>query len=266
MTGPPHNVTAKNQAPNVHLVSEIEQTRIAAENWGPGEVLRWAATQFSGSIAIASAFGAEGVVLIEIASRIISGLKVFILDTGFLFPETLDLMAKVERRYGIHVERVMPELGIDNQAEQYGPALWRQNPDLCCDLRKVQPLRKKLSTLKAWVTAIRRDQTPTRSQVGKVEWDTRFRLVKINPLADWTREMVWAYIREHDLACNPLHDQNYPSIGCTNCTRPVSNGEDQRAGRWPGFVKKECGLHIQEIAKGPIHPAAELNSQDDRRR
>lgn len=201
---------------------------------------------------IASAFGAEGMVLIDIASSVIEDLKIFILDTGFLFPETLELMAQVERRYGTHIERVLPEISIDAQNRQYEPALWARDPDLCCNLRKVQPLRKKLSALGAWVTAIRRDQTPARQSVGKIEWDANFQIVKLSPLADWTHNMIWSYIAKHGLDYNPLHDRNYPSIGCTHCTRPVQRGEGDRAGRWPGFAKQECGLHMHGPGGGNL--------------
>lgn len=218
------------------------------QNWSAEEVLRWAGSEFGSEIAIASAFGAEGIVLLEIASRVLGDLRVFILDTGFLFPETLDLIAKVERRYAIRVERVVPQISVEQQAEFHGPALWDRDPDLCCHLRKVEPLRQKLAHLKAWATAIRRDQTPERRHIGKVEWDSNFHLLKINPLADWTHEMVWAYIRKHNLDYNPLHDRNYPSIGCTHCTKPVREGESPRSGRWPGLAKQECGMHLRARA------------------
>lgn len=213
------------------------------ENWDVREVLRWAFTTFQTDIEIASAFGAEGVVLIDIASSIFCKPKVFTVDTGFLFDETLALARQIEIRYGIRVEWVQSEITPDDQAKVYRPALWKEDPDLCCEIRKVRPLRKKLSGLRAWVTAIRRDQTPARRSAKKIEWDSNFQLVKINPLVDWTHEMVWEYINQHRLAYNPLHDQSYPSIGCTHCTLPVSAGHDKRSGRWAGFTKIECGLH-----------------------
>jgi phosphoadenosine phosphosulfate reductase len=170
--------------------------------------------------------------------------RLFTLDTEFLFPETYNVMDKVERKYGVTIERVFPLTSPEEQERVQGPALWQRNPDQCCDLRKVEPLRRKLGDLRAWITSIRRDQTAARAHAGKIEWDEKFSLVKINPIADWTSKQVWQYIREHDVPFNPLHDQGYPSIGCTHCTRAVRPGEDPRAGRWSGSSKTECGLHL----------------------
>lgn len=221
----------------------IQDMQAATESWSAGEVLEWALTRFERKIALASAFGPEGMVLIDLARRIRSDVQVFTLDTGLFFPETYELIEKVEQRYGITIERVKPILSVDEQAVQHGPALWEYSPDRCCYMRKIEPLRRKLSTLDAWVAAIRRDQTPDRAHAQKVEWDLKFGLVKINPLCDWTSEMVWDYVRSHDLPYNPLHDHGYPSIGCAPCTRPVQDGENARSGRWVGFAKTECGLH-----------------------
>lgn len=237
-----------NSAADWDVPPELEEAKRIAETWSAHDLLSWASEVFGKHMGIASAFGAEGIVLIDIASHVVSNLKVFILDTGYLFPETLQLLAKVEHRYGFEVERVVPDISADLQAALYEPALWARDPDLCCDIRKVQPLRRKLSSLKAWVTAIRRDQTVHRRNVPKLHWDDNFRLVKINPLADWTYEMVWSYIQQHRLAYNPLHDQNYPSLGCVQCTRPIGPGENHRSGRWSGFSKQECGLHFHNSA------------------
>jgi phosphoadenosine phosphosulfate reductase len=185
-------------------------------------------------------------VLTDIAWRVNPGLKVFTGDTEFLFPETYDLMDRVEEKYGIKIERLYSDLTPEEQEREHGPRLWARDPDQCCNLRKVEPLRRKLATLDAWITAIRRNQTSERAGVLKVDWDPKFNLVKICPLADWTREMVWNYAVNHKVPYNPLHDLNYPSIGCTHCTRAVQPGEDARAGRWSGFGKTECGLHTPE--------------------
>jgi phosphoadenosine phosphosulfate reductase len=195
-------------------------------------------------VAISSAFGVEGMALIDMASRARQSFRLFTLDTEFLFPETYNLMDQVEQRYGIAIERVYPLLSPEEQERVHGPALWQGNPDQCCDLRKVEPLRRKLDGLRAWITSIRRDQTASRANAGKIEWDRQFGLVKINPIADWSSRQVWQYIREHDVPYNPLHARNYPSIGCTHCTRAVRPGEDPRAGRWSGSSKTECGLHM----------------------
>jgi phosphoadenosine phosphosulfate reductase len=217
--------------------------RVISESWSPEQALQWAFNTYGTDVAVASAFGPEGIVVLDIAAGIRRDLRVFTLDTNYLFPETFYLVEKVERRYGIQVERVLPSLTSETQATLYGPELWSRNPDQCCRLRKVEPLKRKLTQLRAWVTAIRRDQTPARRNAGRIEWDAKFGLMKINPLVDWTSEMVWSYIHEHRLDYNPLHDRNYPSIGCVHCTRPVRDGEDPRAGRWSGFSKSECGLH-----------------------
>lgn len=213
-------------------------------DWSPSKVLSWAYQQYDDEIAIASAFGAEGIALIDIAAEVRPRPRVFVLDTAFLFPETYRLIEQIEARYGISVQRVLPALSPEAQALSYGEKLWNHDPNLCCQLRKVEPLQKQLINLRAWVTSIRRDQTPERTHTRKVAWDARFRIMKINPLADWSRERVWQYIRERNLPYNPLHDRNYPSIGCVHCTRPVNPEENPRAGRWPGFPEKnECGLH-----------------------
>ncbi len=232
-----------------------ENVTLASEQWSAQDALRWAFDTYGTDVAIASAFGPEGLVLLDIAAELRRDLRVFTLDTGYLFPETFELARKVERRYGIRVERVLPAVAPETQAELHGDKLWARNPDQCCGIRKIAPLRKKLQELRAWVTAIRRDQTAARRSAARVEWDPKFALVKINPLVDWTSEMVWTYIREHRLDYNPLHDLNYPSIGCTHCTRPVKSGENQRAGRWSGFTKSECGLHGPGLSTEQAHLA-----------
>ena len=225
------------------LTEGIDQQQIQAESLSAAELVKYALEQFSPKVAIASSFGAEDVVLIHLAAQARPDFRVFTLDTDFLFPETYALIDAIEQRYGIKVERTRPRLTPDEQAQEVGKALWSREPDLCCNIRKVEPLTNKLAELDAWVTGIRRDQAPTRANARKLEWDSKFGLIKINPLADWKWEQVWAYIRAHSIPYNPLHDRGYPSIGCTYCTRPVRAGEDFRAGRWSGFQKTECGLH-----------------------
>ena len=226
------------------MKEEVGRLHITAEAWKPERVLEWAFNTFGDGVAISSAFGAEGMVLIDIASRVRENFRIFTLDTEFLFPETYNLMDRVEQRYGVTIERVYSLASPEKQERVHGPALWKSNPDLCCNLRKVEPLKRKLGELRAWITSIRRDQTATRAGAGKIEWDRKFGLVKINPIADWSSKQVWQYIREHDVPYNVLHERSYPSIGCTHCTRAVRPGEDPRAGRWSGSSKTECGLHI----------------------
>jgi phosphoadenosine phosphosulfate reductase len=227
------------------IVNGIERWQAEAEHWSAEELVRWGLAEFHPEVAVASSFGAEDVVLIDMGARAQRQFRVFTLDTDFLFEDTYALIDQIERRYGITVERCRSALTPEEQARQYGAALWSREPDRCCNLRKVEPLKKQLAQLDAWITGIRRDQAPTRANARKLEWDAKFELVKLNPLADWTWDQVWDYIRAHNVPYNPLHDRNYPSIGCTYCTRPVLPGEDPRAGRWSGFQKTECGLHAK---------------------
>lgn len=226
------------------MTEHLQRIQALAEKWRPEEVMRWAFATYQQDVAISSGFGIEGMVLIDMASRVYRDFRVFTLDTEFLFPETYDLIDRVEKRYGIKVERVLSALTPEEQDRTHGPALWSRDPDECCNLRKVEPLRRKMGELRAWIAAIRRDQTAARASARKVEWDSKFQIVKVNPMADWTSQMVRDYIRKHDVPYNVLHDRNYPSIGCTHCTRAVAPGEDPRAGRWAGFNKTECGLHV----------------------
>ena len=240
------------------------EVQTVAETWSPERLLRWAFENFGNQVAISSAFGAEGMVLIDMASRLQPDFRVFTLDTEFLFPETYDLMERVEQRYGVRVERVYSPLTPEEQEKIHGPALWTRNPDQCCHLRKIEPLRKKLAELQAWITAIRRNQTAARANARKIEWDTKFQVVKLNPLADWTTEKIWHYLGKHDVPYNPLHERNYPSIGCTHCTRAVRPGEDPRAGRWSNFQKTECGLHTggSQTAASLVTLAAPLDLKE----
>ena len=228
--------------------SVSEELQQAAEHWTPQHTLAWAFETFGSRVAISSAFGVEGMVVIDMASRVRPDFRLFTVDTEFLLPETYKLMDQIEERYGVTIERAFSLLSPEEQERTHGAALWSRDPDLCCSLRKVEPLRRKAAELDAWITSIRRDQTSVRSGARRVEWDTKFNLVKINPIVDWTSKQVWRYIHDHDVPYNELHNQDYPSIGCTHCTRAVRLGEDPRAGRWPGFTKTECGLHVIEPA------------------
>ena len=216
----------------------------AFEGNSPQEVLRWALGRFRGGVALACSFGAEDVALVDMISKIDPSAKIFCLDTGTLFPETYELMERVVDRYNVRLLRAVPAITMADQARLYGDELWKLRPDLCCQIRKVQPLVTMLGALDAWITGIRREQAPTRANSGVVEWDCKFGLVKVNPLARWTDADVWKYIAENDVPYNLLHDRGYPSIGCRYCTRPVDPGEVPRAGRWPGSAKTECGLHL----------------------
>jgi phosphoadenosine phosphosulfate reductase len=226
---------------NNSFVREASET---LEEAGPLEALKWAYSYFGDRVTIATGFGPEGVALIDMAIAINPRADIFFLDTAFLFPETYELRQRLEDRYAIRIRSVAASLTAEKQQELYGPHLWESDPDKCCRLRKLEPLAMALDGFDAWVTAIRREQSPARAVAQVVEWDPRWRRVKINPLVRWNRADVWRYIIRNSLPYNPLHDRGYPSIGCTNCTQPVGQGEHERAGRWKGRSKTECGLHI----------------------
>jgi len=225
---------------------EILEQQSEAERWRAEEVLAWAGQRFGARACLASSLGSEDVVLIDLAARIGTPFPIFTLDTDFLFPETYDLIGAIQQRYGLVIERLHAGITPEEQTRQFGDALWKRYPDQCCEIRKIAPLKERLQSASAWITGIRREQSPTRANARKLEWDAKFGLVKLNPLVDWSESDVWSYIRLHKLPYNPLHERNYPSIGCTHCTRAVLPGEDARAGRWSGFTKTECGLHFGE--------------------
>lgn len=220
----------------------IEEKVVEFESATPQEIIAWAVETFP-NITFACSFGAEDVVLVDMLQKISPKTDIFYLDTDFHFKETYETRDRLVGRYGLEFVRVSPEITPEEQEQQYGVELWKSNPNACCNIRKVAPLSTTLSKYEAWITGIRRDQAPTRANAKKIEYDVKFGLVKFNPIADWSSEDVWNYIREHNLVYNPLHDQNYPSIGCEHCTRPVMPGEDPRAGRWAESEKTECGLH-----------------------
>jgi phosphoadenosine phosphosulfate reductase len=226
---------------------EIELASQELETRSAEDILTWAADQFPGRLTFATSLGIEDCVVTDLIARHKLRLDIFTLDTGLLFPETYALWERIEQRYGVKIKRVSPEHTVDEQAAHEGPELWGRDPDRCCDLRKMQPLRSTLSNYDAWVTAIRRDQTPERANAPVVGWDGRFGLIKVNPLVRWKFEEVQAYVRDHNVPYNPLHDRNYPSIGCMPCTSPVAPGEDPRSGRWRGTEKTECGLHFVKV-------------------
>ncbi|MGZ8687984.1 MAG: phosphoadenylyl-sulfate reductase [Gaiellaceae bacterium] len=204
------------------------------------QVLGVMVEHFHPSLSLACSFQKEEAVLLDMLLAIEPGARVFALDTHVLFPETYDVWRAVEKRYGIAVEVYQgPSLG--RQAAAHGDALWASNPTLCCAIRKVEPLGRALADLEGWITGVRRDQSPTRADTPKLGWDDKHELWKASPLADWSDDDVWSYVRERELPYNTLHDRGYSSIGCTHCTLP---GEG-RAGRWSGTDKTECGLHVR---------------------
>ena len=228
--------------------SEAELAELAAESQKlesatPREILKWAVDRFAPSFTMATAFGPEGMTIIHMLAEVAPETPIFNLDTGYQFEETLELREEVKRRYGIEVELKKPKLTVEQFEAANGGPLYKTNPDQCCFHRKISVLKKAAQGFDAWASAIRRDQSPDRAKHPIVGWDKKFGLVKVSPLANWTKKDVWSMITKESIPYNALHDQGYTSIGCWPCTRSVLPGEDERAGRWSGFAKKECGLH-----------------------
>jgi phosphoadenosine phosphosulfate reductase len=229
---------------------EIAEASRRLQNETPQAILRWAVETFHPRLTMATAFGAEGCCILHLLGEIEPNVRVFNLDTGYQFRETYELRERIRERYGIAVEYVRPELDVSDYEAEHGGPLYNLRPDQCCHDRKVLPLRRAVEGYDAWISAIRRDQTSHRAAAGVVQWDAKFSLVKINPLLSWTKSDVWRFILDNSVPYNPLHDQGYPSIGCWPCTVAVGEGADERAGRWSGTAKKECGLHVIEVRDG----------------
>jgi phosphoadenosine phosphosulfate reductase len=231
-------------------LDDIADANQLLANTSPQEILRWAVEAFHPRLTMATAFGAEGCCLIHMLAEIEPAVHVFNLETGYQFPETLELRERIKDRYGIEVVLVRPESTVAEYEALHGGSLYTNRPDQCCHDRKIVPLRRAIAGYDAWISAIRRDQTVHRAVASPVQWDAKFNLVKINPLLNWNKRDVWDFVAQHDVPYNPLHDQGYPSIGCWPCTRAVGEGEHERAGRWSGTEKKECGLHVLEHQGG----------------
>lgn len=208
------------------------------------DVLRWAKDTFDKKLVYACSFGAEAMVLLDLLSKVQKEANILFLDTDFHFSETYELIERVQERYPqFQINLAKPALTPSEQANQFGEQLWLKNPDQCCQIRKLDVLERELGNYDAWLSGLRREQSPTRANTEFVNQDKRFKKLKICPLIHWTEEEIWMYIQLHKLPYNELHDQHYPSIGCTYCTNPVLPGEDARSGRWSGTGKIECGLH-----------------------
>lgn len=219
------------------------------ESAHPRDILRWGLTLYGDDIVLATGFGPSGVVLMHMVSQLRPDTPVFYLHTSLLFEETLELRDKLIERLGLRFTAVYPALSLRRQAQEHGSDLWESDANACCAIRKVDPLRRYLRDKKAWIAGIRRDQGPTRASAPIVHWDHANQLVKLNPLANWNRSQVWKYISAHELPYNDLHDRGYPSVGCLPCTQPVHGlVTDERAGRWAGTAKTECGIHVGAVA------------------
>ncbi|MCF3120050.1 MULTISPECIES: phosphoadenylyl-sulfate reductase [Streptomyces] len=229
------------QHTNEELRALAERAGRDLEDSSPLEILRWAADTFGPRFCVTSSM--EDAVVAHLASRALPGVDVVFLDTGYHFPETIGTRDAVEAVMDVNVITLTPRQTVAEQDAQYGPKLHDRDPDLCCKLRKVQPLEDGLTGYAAWATGLRRDESPTRANTPVVGWDEKRRKVKVSPIARWTQDDVDAYVTEHGVLTNPLLMDGYGSVGCAPCTRRLLDGEDARAGRWAGNAKTECGIH-----------------------
>lgn len=225
------------------LREELARESRALEAASPREVIAWAAGRFGDKLTMATAFGPEGCLIIHWLAEVAPSTFVFNLETGYQFSETLELRDRIAGRYGIEVSLERPETSVADYERQHGGPLYRTDPDRCCSDRKLAVIRRVLTRFEAWMSGIRRDQSPDRAAAPIVGWDRKFGVVKVSPLATWTKARVWDTIIRENVPYNPLHDKGYVSIGCQPCTRAIGAGEDERAGRWSGTAKTECGLH-----------------------
>ncbi len=229
------------------VVSNPAGDRIHEDSPTP-DLIAWSMEQFQYQrLVMTTSFGMEGCALIDMYAKLEKPLTVVYLDTMFFFPETYALRDEMIQRYP-HVEFVNRGTALtpEQQAVEHGDELWKRDPDLCCKIRKVDPMHEVLSSVDVWITALRRTQSITRANLRVIEWDWQYHLLKVSPLAAWERSEVWAYIQKHDVPFNALHEQGYPTVGCTHCTTPVEGskpGEYSRSGRWKELNKTECGLH-----------------------
>ncbi len=232
--------------PSAEELEELAHHSQRLESATPEEIITWAVERYFPRLTMATAFGPEGCVILSMLARIEPRVYVFNLDTGYQFKETLELRDRIAQRYGIVVDFQRPELSVEEYERLNGGPVYKTDPDRCCFQRKIEVLHRVARGFDAWMSGIRRDQSPHRANAPIVGWDKKFGLVKISPLANWTRKQVWDRIVYENIPYNPLHDRGYTSVGCWPCTRPVLFGEDERAGRWSGTGKIECGLHTAD--------------------
>jgi len=228
------------------LLAELAAANSLLESAEPSEIILWAARRYGDRLTMATAFGPEGCVILHWLAQLAPRTFVFNLDTGYQFPETLELRDRIAKRYGIEVSLERPDTTVAEYERMHGGPLHDTDPNRCCADRKIAVIKRVLSRFDAWMSGIRRDQSSDRAAAPVVGWDDKFGVVKISPLANWTKARIWDLIVKEDIPYNPLHDQGYVSIGCAPCTRPVVVGEDERAGRWSGTAKTECGLHSRD--------------------
>jgi phosphoadenosine phosphosulfate reductase len=234
------------QEPSAAFRADLAEASRSLEASEPPEIIRWAVERFGDKLTMATAFGPEGCLIIHWLAAIAPQTFVFNLETGYQFPETLRLRDQIAKRYGIEVAYEQPATTVDEYERLHGGPLYRTDPNRCCGDRKIAVIERVLQRFDAWMSGIRRDQSPDRAAAPIIGWDRKFGVVKISPLANWTKAKVWDAIVKEQVPYNPLHDQGYVSIGCQPCTRAVAADEDERAGRWSGTAKTECGLHSRD--------------------
>jgi len=223
---------------------EVQNVEIKKYRKDPIALLKWLEKNIPNEkIIMGTGFGPPGIVLLDMLFKVTPNISVFYIDTDYLFDQTYNLKHILEEKYNFKFLKFKTEISPELQNKEYGEKLWDVDPDTCCNIRKVIPLKKALANYDIWITGIRKKQTQVRKQSKLIEFESRFEVIKVNPLIEWSHEDVWNYIKKNNLPYNILHDRNYPSIGCKPCTTPVCKGEDARSGRWKGKNKTECGLH-----------------------
>ena len=233
------------------VTGNLEALNREMEQWTPRKIISWATELYDPTCSVlGTGFGTSGVVLSHLASTLPLPPRFFYLDTGVLFQETYVLKSQLETLLGVRFERVATALSPDEQHKATVAPYWHSNPDRCCFIRKVLPLRNYLADKRVWFTGLRRDQSATRQEAPLISWDATNKVLKINPLVHWSEKDVWRYISDFELPYNPLHDAGYPSIGCQPCTRPVNPDSEPRSGRWAGRPKTECGIHYALTSNG----------------
>jgi len=224
---------------------EILTTSLGFESAHPRDIIKWAVERYGSELTMTTSFGLEGMTIIHMFFELNANIRIVNIDTGYQFPETLKMIEKVKARYGFDVERIHPATTVSEYESIHGGKLYKKDPNQCCFDRKVLPLQKALANVPAWISSIRREQTPIRAKADIIEKDNKFNNIKINPLANWKRQDVSNFITDNKIIYHPLYDRDFTSIGCWPCTRATKPNEKERAGRWSGFEKLECGLHTE---------------------
>lgn len=226
-------------------ISHIERRKKILESASALDVIQWIYDEYAGDVGAMTALGYSGVIMMDLARKVMPEFSPYFIDTGYHFPETLTLLNELQNLWGITFNVIKPHVMEDELKSIIGEKPWEQNADLCCHYMKVEPMLRILHEKKFWLSALRRDQSQSRAKIDKIEVDGRG-TIKIYPLADWTFDQCWDYIHKNDLPYNELHDRHYPSVGCIHCTSPVKSGEHERAGRWNSMPKLECGIHLHK--------------------